>query len=267
MRHDAIRYRDYVEWHPQTFRKWIEHDEFEDVLLEFLGASGYQAAIANEKKDEVMAYLNGTNMASTFEDVVDLIDSGGLFPHYEVDINEDPYIDVDDFFTLEECAENSINITSIFYIKLGRIIERYAGIVVESKLPSKRINMLVTFCMILTGTGKSMPPSATSWLLNALIVMSSDFKNPTLEVCMRKSCEDMCQFSMTLGLVALRSMPDSESASILATLTRNEKTAFDNTVNGGMTEDDMYKRLRKLSIIILGEGVIVKKWFHPPADK
>ncbi len=254
----VIRYKDHVEWHPETFKKWIEHDKFEDVLRRFLEETGYPAATANTKKVEILACLNSASMESTFQDVVAVIDSGGLFPHYEVDIKPEAYLDIYKFFTPEECAENSIHITSILYIKLGRIIERYARRVVKPELSSKRIHMLVTFCMILVGTGKSISPIATPWLLNALIFMSSDSNNSMLEACMRNSCEDMRQFNNTLGLVALKSMPEEKSKPILATLMEEEKKAFDNMVVGIIAQDDMYKRLRKLSIMMLGEGVIVK---------
>lgn len=258
-RESVSDYRKHSHWHQPLCDKWLNHPSFQDVIKLFFVGAGSPEDKADSTMQKYVTRFRDGSMETAFEEIILVIDSGGLYDQYTMDTTTESYLDIYKFFTSQQCAENKINLRSALYTKLGHIVQDYVDNIACVSLDFSKVNMILICCMILVGSGSSITAAATPWLFNSLLVMSTSATDGSMSVlshAMSKPCGELYQLNWSMGLLQIAQSDRCDD--ILKSMTTDERNTYNTLVSGGKTADPQFQRLRKLSIMMMAEGVIVR---------
>lgn len=252
---------------------WLEHSSFGYILRKFFCDAGdTDGEAAQGRVDRVLGAFRDGTMRKIFEEIGSVIDSGGLSDLFTESVDLYKYFDAD------RCAENNINLTCILYAKLCLIVQHYfsgvlAGcdafiapewtsddlveIIPNFSLQSD-IKMVVICCMLLAGQGEALSATSTPYLLNSLLFMSTNQRTgsmPLLERMVTREVPDLYKLNWSIEL--LKIAPSRKREDIVSSMSDPEKKGYENLLRGEKITEALFKRLRKLSIMMLTEGAIV----------
>ncbi|PXF49158.1 hypothetical protein BWQ96_01107 [Gracilariopsis chorda] len=255
----------HVHWNTTIYQKWRSHPQFSQVLTTFFthtdGSETQEEQEANGKSraEDVISRFDNGEMEFVFEEVVSVIDHGGLYDQYTMDTKTERYVELVKFFTPLQCAKNEINLTAVLYTKLSFIVQHFINDVSSVETSPQTVNMVLICCMLLVGQASAITASGTPWLLNAFLVMtvdSSEGSMRSLSLVLQKDCNSLYQMSWTMGLLKIKQSDQEEE--ITSSMTIEEGRAYKRLLNGGNVSNEMYTRLRTLSIMMMSEGIIVQ---------
>lgn len=141
-------------------------------------------------------------MKEMFHDMFHSIDSGRVYDQNEANIQVKEHIRLQKFFSPLECDENKLNLSSILYFKLEKILSRFvSNFESNTECLKPQINMLIVCCAIITGRFEQNDKNATAWLLIGMLMIylgiDSDSLHP-IALCAASVSKDL-KFSWKLS--------------------------------------------------------------------